>query len=151
MSTFFNNYVNGIIVVCITWRRRDSSRYNRIVTSNDACRKERDADKNVTSRSIIRGCFLAATKTALSIVRVLGTERPVADFALLLYCKILSFLSVSLLYMITVCQKFLDTICSLIKKLSKYFKSKNIYLNKLKKKIYIYIHTYIYIYIYIYT
>lgn len=75
-----------------------SSRYNRTVTCNDACRGERGTDKNVTSKSIIRGCFLAATKTALSTVRVLGTERPVADFIVALLLSRLSFLPASLLH-----------------------------------------------------
>lgn len=102
-----------------------SSRCNRIVTSNDACRKERGADKNVTTRSIIRGCFLAATKTALSTVRVLGTERPVADFALLL-----SRLSASYRFRYCVRSWFVKSsrhqlhLCSLIKKLSKFHKQK---------------------------
>lgn len=130
---------------------RDSSHYNRIVMSNDACRKKRDADKNVTSRNIIRGCFLAATKTALSTVRVLGTERPVADFALLLYCKTLSFLSefgfVIIIYDHMVCQKFFDTICNLIKKLSKYISKAKICTLINLKKIYIYIHKFISFYL----
>lgn len=108
----FSNYVNRIIGVCIVSRRPVilSSRYNRIVTCNDACREERGEDKNVTSRSIIRGCFLAATKTALSTVRVLGTERPVADFSVAL---LLSRLSASYQFrycMIMMCRKILDSI-----------------------------------------